>query len=607
MLFGSSQVIQQRHEQYKRQIKTSEQLASLSRSRSDSSSTATTESDDSNISKSAKYDAMSKDLFNHIDCFYVKRRIECDSPISSSQFPNDLHEHQYHPNDDSDSHQEIDYDYYYAPAFHGGQQCLSTTEQKMYERQLNRPDPVDYEDECGDGEEVEYQNEELLEELFESDNLTAQQSIATDSDDSTGSCPMNNQSMPKPFFIMDFLEHVDPDDLKVAQSMLLQHRISRVGSNSDGCLEKQDGNIFQQLTKKLSFCALGSTKKQDKEAEVLAKKERKKFATEAFPLCYKPKCCDTFSSKVMQTLQMPQQPRDELENLPLCAEVKCLSTNDSLAEASSNARDDGGMKCSASNSCFFHQSVAIGNKYNARGILYATNGEWNKALFYWKDALEIRTQVLGEKSIDVADTYNNIGIALGKLHRHEEALSSFHRALRIQIEYYQITASRSNEDLRTASHNSECDSATSTRACHLIATTYHNMGNIYQQSNSYYNAIQCYRECETILKMMYGPTHLEVARSLVAMGHTYRQAASDEISRKETLSDTDKSDMALPTVHREKEVSDCCYSYYYEDAKQAYVDALHIFELLGFQRTNPEVESILDDIGVLENIIKMCL
>jgi hypothetical protein len=48
----------------------------------------------------------------------------------------------------------------------------------------------------------------------------------------------------------------------------------------------------------------------------------------------------------------------------------------------------------------------------------------------------MRAWSLGDFHIDVANTCNNIGIALGKLDRFEEAVSTLHRALDIRTGHY---------------------------------------------------------------------------------------------------------------------------------------------------------------------------
>jgi hypothetical protein len=57
----------------------------------------------------------------------------------------------------------------------------------------------------------------------------------------------------------------------------------------------------------------------------------------------------------------------------------------------------------------------MSNGWNAKGLEKARHGKWEQALSCWQNALEIRRQVLGESHSDVANTWNNIGIALGKL------------------------------------------------------------------------------------------------------------------------------------------------------------------------------------------------
>lgn len=624
MIFIISQhVIEKHHSHDNVKTNSKDRISSLSKNRSNSSSNATIETDDGTASSSKNcHSSDSQDSVNHNDCPYSKRRIECDSPISSSQFPNVLDEDQYveypHPNDDSESYEELGYGHY-APALHDEHQCSSSNQDKAHRnaelyRQTSRVDHAEDSDEENEGEggceDYEHLEKAAYDDCsFDDDELIEQH------DDSTERVLEEKPSMmqSKPFFIMDFLEQVDPDDLKLAQSMLLSkqnkdikskmHRSPSWHNNMNGTKD-EDQNIFQQLTKKLSFFNVAAANKNEKNKDILAATEKRKHTTDcSSSSCLKPICKDLFTRKIIQPMQeerCQQLKRNVSSSTELCHQQH--------ERVSSTCLSAPALSDSPSSSCFFHQSVTIGNKYNARGIHYATTGEWKKALFYWKDALEIRIQVLGKMSIDVADTCNNIGIALGKLQRHEEALTAFHRALQIQTEYYQNHSNESDHNnINTASGTIDADRVTSKRACHLIATTYHNMGNIYQQSNACYNAIQCYRECETILKMIYGPEHLEVARSLVAMGHTYRQAAADETSSKEGLALSLKSNPVLSVQRYENNIRDCCYSYYYEDAKQAYIDALRIFDLLGLQRNNPEVKSIIDDISALENRIKMCL
>jgi hypothetical protein len=191
---------------------------------------------------------------------------------------------------------------------------------------------------------------------------------------------------------------------------------------------------------------------------------------------------------------------------------------------------------------FLQRSIAIGNGWNARGLQKAKKGAWSEALGCWENALEVRTQVLGKMHIDVANTCNNIGIALGKLDRFEEAVSTLHRAL----------------DIRTGHYGKEHSE---------VAATLHNIGNVLHQAGDLEAAIQCFCETKLLQEHLLGPDHVQVARACIAMGHIYYQAEE------------------------------------YKDAREAYLDALSIFERAGVPLTDVEVRSTRADIAQIDRVL----
>jgi tetratricopeptide (TPR) repeat protein len=328
----------------------------------------------------------------------------------------------------------------------------------------------------------------------------------------------------KPFFVMDFLEDVDQGDLELVQNLLQKEESIRCGSN--------------------------------KPARVLP-----------LPLLLPPLLLAT-SNGSCADMQLPTPAVVSLTP-KTSGSKRATDTNTSTCINIADTPSASVKKsASRSSNTFFDRSVAIGSKYNARGICFASKGDWIKALQCWQDALEIRTQVLGE-SLDVANTCNNIGIALGKLHRYAEAIVVLQRAISIRIAHY--------------GWNHE-----------IVAATLHNMGNVYQQQrtqrkttstnsgedsaevnddnsveenlslDSVNNAIYCFREAACILEQLYGRNNAEVARSLVALGHTYNQANAPD------------------------------------HARGAYLDALQIFECIGYTLDHPEVQSIVDDLYELD-------
>jgi tetratricopeptide (TPR) repeat protein len=191
---------------------------------------------------------------------------------------------------------------------------------------------------------------------------------------------------------------------------------------------------------------------------------------------------------------------------------------------------------------FLRRSVSMGNGWNAKGLRKAKMNKWKEALVCWENALEIRSQVLGEHHLDVANTCNNIGIAHGKLDHINEAMSFLHRALDIRIAHY-------GQDHQE------------------VAATLHNIGNVHQQAGDLEGAIQCFCQSKNIQASLLGSEHPQIARACISMGHVYYQACE------------------------------------YEDARLAYFDALSIFEKAGLRSDNLEVKSLVKDITDLERLI----
>jgi len=191
---------------------------------------------------------------------------------------------------------------------------------------------------------------------------------------------------------------------------------------------------------------------------------------------------------------------------------------------------------------FRKRSIAIGNGYNAKGLAKAKKGNWESALACWENALEIRQQVLGETHPDVANTCNNIGIALGKLGRFDAAIEVLERALELRARYY------------------------GTREHVEIAATLHNIGNVLHAARDCAGAIQCFWDAKLLQEQLLGVNHIQVARSCVAIGNVYYE------------------------------------EHQYEDAREAYLDALQIFANASLPQTHPEVLAIQADLQDIENL-----
>eukprot|EP00542_Grammatophora_oceanica_P022221 CAMPEP_0194040066 /NCGR_PEP_ID=MMETSP0009_2-20130614/12124_1 /TAXON_ID=210454 /ORGANISM="Grammatophora oceanica, Strain CCMP 410" /LENGTH=385 /DNA_ID=CAMNT_0038683089 /DNA_START=60 /DNA_END=1217 /DNA_ORIENTATION=+ len=159
------------------------------------------------------------------------------------------------------------------------------------------------------------------------------------------------------------------------------------------------------------------------------------------------------------------------------------------------------------------QSIAIGNGWNAKGLDKAKQDKWDDALACWEKAFHIRVQVLGDEHKDVANTLNNMGIALGRLDRYEEAMEKLESCLKVRTSLL-------------------CNNNSSTTVCSTmeIAGTLHNIGNLFQQMDDYPNALRCFLETKRIQTRLLGETHLQVARTTAAIGHLHFEQSHFKLS-----------------------------------------------------------------------------
>jgi len=280
---------------------------------------------------------------------------------------------------------------------------------------------------------------------------------------------------PKPFFIMDFLEQVNSDDLALAQQMLgaAPKKAPRERKVSVDTASTEDSHSPKQLFGRRS-----------------------------------PTDCVTANTPRVSEPQLQQQQEEE----------------------------------SDPQACFRRRSIALGNRWNAKGLRKAQAGNWKAACTCWENALEIRLQVLGEYHLDTANSANNLGIALGKLGRFEPAIAALQRAL----------------DIRTRTFGLEHPE---------VAATIFNIGNVMQQAGDLRSAVDCFSECRRLQEKLLGPDDVQVARACVSAGSTYCQAGE------------------------------------YESARTVFTDALSIFDRAGLAKDNVEVQHVMAQVQELDQIV----
>jgi tetratricopeptide (TPR) repeat protein len=323
-----------------------------------------------------------------------------------------------------------------------------------------------------------------------------------------------NKPILKPFFIMDWLEEIDPKSMAIAQRMLR--------SQNDGtkCLLQRKKESSEIDKNNVEFVLT-----YGRESTTCSMAEGTDTKTIDEPL-------STLNLSTYRANIDSEQHSIRNHFIPVSAMKSAVATSTVVPLPIT------------STSPFLQRSIRIGNQYHTRGIQQAKNGNWVKALQYWLNALEIRQQIYNDtamtKHVDIANTYNNIGIAYGKLEQYDNAVRYLQMALEIRVDnyYYNNKSTTENEQQQLMD----------------VATTLHNIGNIYQQQNQFSVAIQYYVQCKVLQEDMIldgiNSNQIEIARTCIAIGHTYAMAQA------------------------------------YSDAYEAYYDAITIFHKAGI--TAPE-------------------
>ena len=301
---------------------------------------------------------------------------------------------------------------------------------------------------------------------------TSKETTSTSTDAVLPCTPQKQENVTAmPFFIMDWLEEVNPADLEQAQRMLKTPKPTVIKSR----------NAHVKSTSPFSL-----------------------------------------ASFVMKTMICPSSSENNMklhnaENSNLKSVARDLFTgggaDNSTPTPSGMYKKDATTTTIASTttsaSYYRKRSIAIGNGWNAKGLAKAKQGLWQDALACWENALAVRTQVLGPDHIDVANTCNNMGIAVGKLQQEHSQQQQQHYSMKQAMGLLQQAL-----EIRQAHYG---------RKHPEVAATLHNIGNVLQQSGDLEQAIEYFTQAKDLQQDLLGEEHVQVARAWRAMGHAYYQ------------------------------------------------------------------------------------
>ena len=134
--------------------------------------------------------------------------------------------------------------------------------------------------------------------------------------------------------------------------------------------------------------------------------------------------------------------------------------------------------------------------YNNIALVYQDQGDYVKALEYYKKALAIREKVQGPEHPDTATTYNNIAGVYQDQGDYVKSLEYYKKALAI------------SEKVQGLEHPD-------------TATTYNNIAGVYKAQGDYVKSLEYYKKALAIREKVLGPEHPSTATTYNNIGRLY--------------------------------------------------------------------------------------
>jgi len=147
---------------------------------------------------------------------------------------------------------------------------------------------------------------------------------------------------------------------------------------------------------------------------------------------------------------------------------------------------------------FGNNHVDVAQSYNIIGVVYGSMGDYDRTVEYFLKSLSIRLGLFGEEHPLVAGSYNNIGVLYQVKGDYDQALEYQQKSLSIKLRLLD---------------NEHPD----------VAASYNNIGNVYYGKGDYDRALEYYQEGLTINLRLFGEEHPEVAGSYQNIGNAYHE------------------------------------------------------------------------------------
>lgn len=154
-----------------------------------------------------------------------------------------------------------------------------------------------------------------------------------------------------------------------------------------------------------------------------------------------------------------------------------------------------------------HEHPDTAMSYNNIGYVYRTKGELDTALQYYRIALEIRKKVLGPRHPDTAMTYKNIGNAYRVKGEFDEALK------------YLMKDHAISEKVLGLDHPD-------------TATSYHDIGHLYLEKGENDKALEYLNKAKVIREKILGPKHPRTRYTYSLIGEVYKKMGNPDEAQK---------------------------------------------------------------------------
>lgn len=152
---------------------------------------------------------------------------------------------------------------------------------------------------------------------------------------------------------------------------------------------------------------------------------------------------------------------------------------------------------------FGEKHTYVANAYNSIAAVHYSQTQYQKALEYWHKSLSIFSELYGEKHTTVADSYNNIAIVYKRQSQYKKALEFYQKALSTFLEVY------------GEKHTS-------------VAGIYNNIANVYKEQLKYKEALEFYQKALNIKTELFGKRHTRVAQTYTNIAVVYKRRAQYE-------------------------------------------------------------------------------